>query len=282
MKVKHNKKRNVGLLFAQLSQSVSEAMVEGDVGKADRVLSIIKRHFVPGTELFKEFRLFRAIMVTSVPTDSLASSIISESKLASRGIDTKLLTQQKSSLIKDINYGLEESNFYGRRVPDYKVYATIQTLLSEWRNASPDVAITAKFETELHSHLLKEKKVQDLNELKSTDVNHLVVDIMRKKIEEKFGSHLNNQQLKLLREYVFYDENVETFSQSLSDIKLSTLKALDTFERTCSNEIIKKQIPSVREAVESLSTTVSDDETLSRYLSLMKLTEEITTGDDHE
>ena len=43
MKVKHNKKRNVGLLFAQLSQLVSEAMVEGDVAKANKVLSIVKR-----------------------------------------------------------------------------------------------------------------------------------------------------------------------------------------------------------------------------------------------
>tara|TARA_B100001094_G_C18177116_1_gene798531 strand:+ start:947 stop:1795 length:849 start_codon:yes stop_codon:yes gene_type:complete len=282
MKVKHNKKRNVGLLFAQLSQSVSEAMVEGNVSKANRVLSIIKKHFVPGTELFKEFRLFRAIMVTSVPTGSLASSIIFESKSASRNIDTKLLTQQKSSLIKDINYGLEESNFYGRRVPDYKVYATIQTLLSEWRNSSPDVVITAKFETELHSHLLKEKKLQDLNELKTTDVNHLVVDIMRKKIEEKFGSHLNDQQLKLLREYVFSDNDVSTFVKSLVEIKSSTLNALSSFESSCENQILRKQIPAVKEAVESLSTDTADDETLSRYLTLMKLTEEITTGDDHE
>ena len=33
MKVKHNKKRNVGLLFAQLSQAVSEAMVEETLRK---------------------------------------------------------------------------------------------------------------------------------------------------------------------------------------------------------------------------------------------------------
>ena len=103
MKVKHNKKRNVGLLFAQLSQSVSEAMVEGNVKKANKVLGIVKRHFSPGTELYKEFRLFRAIVAASVPTDSLASSIITEAKRASGKIDTRLLKQQKSALIKVIN-----------------------------------------------------------------------------------------------------------------------------------------------------------------------------------
>ncbi len=282
MKVKHNKKRNVGLLFAQLSQSVSESMVEGDSKKAAKTLSIIKKHFVPGTELFKEFRLFRAIMVTSVPTDSLASSIIQEAKTASKNINTKTLTQQKSSLIKDINYEINESSFYNRRVADYKTFATVQTLLSEWRNKSPDLSVMAKFETELHTHLLKEKNVMDLQELKSTDANHLVVDIMRKKIEEKFGSQLTSSQLSLLKEYVFFDHENNSFSKKLVEIKQGTLSSLDEFTLRCDNEIIKSQIPKVRESVAMLKTDTADDETLSRYLTLMKLTEELTTGDEND
>ena len=282
MKVKHNKKRNVGLLFAQLSQAVSEAMVEGNVKKANNVLSLVKRHFSPGTELFKEFRLFRAIMVTSVPSDSLATSIMSEAKTASRNIDMKLLTQQKSALIKDINYNLNESNFYSRRVGDYKMYATVQTLLGEWRNTSPDVSVVAKFESELHSHLLKEKKLENLEELKTTDVNNLVVDIMRKKLEEKFGSHLSDNQMSLLREYVFFGDDEKGFLSKLSEIKTSTLEALTVFEKDCNSDIIRKQIPHVRESVESLSETTADDENLSRYLTLMKITEELKSeaGDE--
>ena len=222
-------------------------------------------------------------MVTSVPSDSLASSIISEAKNASRNINVKLLQQQKSSLIKDINYNLTESRFYDRRVADYKTYATVQTLLSEWRNGEPDLGVIAKFETELHSHLLKEKVDRDIEELKTTDVNQLVVDIMRKKIEEKFGSHLNASQLSLLREYVFSDDQKSNFLTQLSQVKESTLAALKDFEKNCSNQIISKQIPQVRESVQALSSDKADDETLSRYLALMKLTEELTSGDgDHE
>ena len=281
MKVKHNKKRNVGLLFAQLSQAVSEAMVEGDVKRANRVLSLIKRHYQPGTELFKEFRLFRAIMVTSVPSDSLATSIMSEAKRASKSIDLKTLTQQKSALIKDINYNLSESNFYSRRVSEYKTYATVQTLLSEWRNESPDVSVVAKFESELHSHLVKEKTLQNLEELKTSDVNNLVVDIMRKKIEEKFGSHLNESQLALLRDYVFADEK-SNFLPRLAEVKAEALSALVEFEKECQNEIILSQVPHVRESVAALSEDTADDETLSRYLTLMKITEELKSeaGDE--
>ena len=280
MKVKHNKKRNVGLIFAQLSQSVSEAMVEGNVTKANEILSIVKKHFCPGTELFKEFRLFRAIIATSVPTDALASSIISEAKSASKKIDTRLLKQQKSALIKDINYGINESVFYDRRVTDYKMFATVQTLLSEWRSNEPDIAIIGRFEKELHSHLLKDKQLQDLQELKETDVNHVVVDIMRSKIEEKFGSQLNDSQISLLREYVFSEDNKQDFFQKLCEVKKSILTSLNSFEKVCENKIIRDQIPQVREAINSLPTDTADDETISRYLTLMRLDEELVTGDD--
>lgn len=282
MKVKHNKKRNVGLLFAQLSQSVSESMVEGNIDKANKALSIVKRHFNPGTELFKEFRLFRAIVATSVPSDSLASSIIGEAKAASKKIDTRLLKQQKSALIKDINYNLKEATFYDRKISDYKIFATVQTLLSEWRNESPDILVMSTFEKELHSHLLKEKELQDLNELKETDVNHLVVDIMRNKIEEKFGSQLNEDQISLLREYVFSDENKSVFFNKLKSIKTSMLTSLSDFEVKCENAMLKKQIPVVRESVLSLPVDAASDEIISRYLTLMRLDEELSTGDNED
>lgn len=282
MKVKHNKKRNVGLLFAQLSQSVSEAMVEGDVTRANKVLSIVKKHYAPGTELFKEFRLFRAIIATSVPSDSLASSIITEAKAASKNIDTHVLKQQKSALIKDINYGLNESTFYNRRVADYKMFATVQTLLSEWRSSQPDILVMSTFEKELHSHLLKDKQLQDLQELKESDVNHLVVDIMRNKIEEKFGSHLTESQISLLREYVFSEDDKSGFFRKLTEVKKSMLTSLHNFESSCDNAILAKQIPSVRESIEALPTNTADDETISRYLTLMRLDEELSAKDNED
>ena len=256
-------------------------MVEGDVKKANNTLKVIKRHYTPGSELFKEFRLFRAIMVTSVPSDTLAASIISEAKSASRKINAKALTQQKSALIKDINYNLSESDFYSRRVSDYKTFATVQTLLSEWRRNAPDISVVAKFETELHTHLLKEKKLKNIEEMKSSEVNNLVVDIMRKKLEEKFGAHLSGPQLSLLREYVFSEDDKSAFIAQLTEVKNNALISIEQFEKSCTNEIILGQISNVKEAVHSLSTLKADDETLSRYMTLMKITEELKSGEDN-
>jgi hypothetical protein len=280
MKVKHNKKRNVGLIFAQLSQYISEALVEGKVKKAKNAIDIIQKHFIPGTELFREFRLFRAMMITEVPSPSLASSIITEAKTAARNLDIKLLTQQKSALIKDINYILEENNFYSRRVEDYKEFATVQTLLSQWRSAAPDIVVSTRFESELHSYLLKEKKNVDIASLKTPHANRLVIEIMHNKIEEKFGGSFSQAQIDLLREYVFAQNDTDAFCSKLSSIKSSTLNSLNQYSLMCENKILSDQLDGVRMSVQTLDVEKFDDDSISKYLTLMKLTEELTTGDE--
>lgn len=280
MKVKHNKKRNVGLLFAQLSQYISEALVEGKVNKAKTAIDILQKHFVPGSELFKEFRLFRAMMITEVPASSLASSIISEAKGAARKLDIKVLTQQKSALIKDINYVLGEGNFYSRRVQDYKQFATVQTLLSQWRSTTPDIVVSSKFEGELHSYLLKEKKSEQLEDLRTPQANRLVIEIMHKKIEEKFGDSFSTSQQELLREYVFSENDTKSFRVKLARIKNDTLSSLSDHELICENSVLSKQLDEVKRAVHSLDVESFNDDSISKYLTLMKLTEELTTGDE--
>ena len=280
MKVKHNKKRNVGLIFAQLSQYVSEALVEGDIEKSKKALSILKKHFIPGSELFREFRLFRAMIVTSVPSDSLATSIISEAKSAARNLNTRTLQQEKSLLIKDINYSLPEPGFYNRRVSEYKSFATLQTLLSEWRSDNPDIAVISKFESELHSHLLKEKSFEDINDFRTPDVNNLVVEIMHKKIEEKYGDSLTASQVELLREYVFSNtnENQDAFKKYLFEVKRQVIESVDRFSYTCENDILSEQLSSVKEGIKKLEPEEITDDSISRYLTLIKLTEELTMG----
>jgi len=280
MKVKHNKKRNVGLIFAQLSQYISEALVEGKVQKSKKAIDILQKHFVPGTELFKEFRLFRAMMITEVPSSSLASSIITEAKGAARNLDIKVLTQQKSALIKDINYVLGESTFYNRRVEDYKEFATVQTLLSQWRSPNPDIVVSSKFEGELHSYLLKEKNNKDLVDLKTPQANRLVVEIMHKKIEEKFGASFSQDQIDLLREYVFSENDSDAFRSKLASIKKSTMNSLSEYSLMCENKILTNQLDEVKHSVQSLDIDNFDDDSISKYLTLMKLTEELTTGDE--
>jgi hypothetical protein len=48
----------------------------------------------------------------------------------------------------------------------------------------------------------------------------------------------------------------------------------------CENTILSKQLDEVKSAVDSLNVESFNDDSISKYLTLMKLTEELTTGDE--
>ena len=281
MKVKHNKKRNVGILFSQLSEYISSALVEGREKDAHIALRILKKHFAKGSQLHKEFRLFRALVTTSVPSSSLAVSIISEARSASRNMDVSKLRQEKSALIRDINYKIAEEGFYTRRVDEYKAFATVQTLLNNWRRNETNIDVTTNFETALHEHLLREKAVVNLSSLSTPDVNRLTVQIMQEKLQEKFGQILNEQQSLLLKQYVFsMQSNSKThLLTSMQKMKEQAYSSLKIFNDECSNGVLKEQLTDVKQKINELPTDRVDDSIMSQYLTLMKLVEELVPGD---
>ena len=129
----HNKKRNVGIIYELLLRNISNSLVEDDKQKAAKTLKIIENRFDNSTELYKEFRLFNALAKSTISDSAVAAAILTEAKNAARRCDTYKLSKEKSYLIRDINHTLGDDNFYHRRIPEYKIYATIQTLLNEWR-----------------------------------------------------------------------------------------------------------------------------------------------------
>ena len=130
MSKSHNKKRNTALLYEFLVRTIASALVEGDKKTSSTALKILRRYFKPGTQLYKEFRLFNALVKTTVSSSAVTSSIIAEAKAAAQTADIVALDREKSLLIRSINHALNIDNFYDHPVSEYRTYATIQTLLN--------------------------------------------------------------------------------------------------------------------------------------------------------
>jgi len=266
---KHNKKRNVGIIYEQLLLSMSSAIVENDMTKVEAIKGVIKKHFKQGTELYREFRLFNALVKTTVPSDSLAARILEESMKASRNHDPVRLEREKSLLIKDINYIINESSFYDQKVNAYKSYATIQTLLNNWRGQSPDIAITAEYESKVFGMLREQKSVQELT-----------LRIMQEKFNKKYGSILNEEQSELMRSYIFGDGT--RARKIMGSIKESAERSLNTYKRECGNKVLLEKIDRVESGVKYLDESILDDDQVSRFLLLSKLKDEILESKDAE
>ena len=283
MSKSHNKKRNVGIIYEQLLRTMAHALIADEAEKYRTTLGIIRKHFAPDTQLYREFRLFNALVKTTVDKESLAIRILAEAKTAALGFDRDQLRKEKAALIKDINYSLSDPEFYRQRINEYREYATIQTLLNDWRsNSSTNLSRIADYENKVCNSLLTEKEDVNLSVLKDEDISGLTVKLMTEKFNSRYGQQLNDNQQTLIKEYVFSAERGDTteFKAYLSELKKTLLEDLQVFSKTCSNQILNEKMDRVNGAVLSLDTNIINDDTVSRFLLVSQLKSEIMESED--
>jgi len=273
----HNKKRNVGIIYEQLCRKVSECLIEGNKEQAEIALEILKEHFKKGTELYKEFRLFNSLVKTTVSSDSVATRIIEKAQEAASDHDSSRLNREKSLLIKEINHKIKDDSFYHTRVPEYRTYATIQTLLNNWRSGADDIGQTAEFEQKICEWLTSEKLVENIDTHKTHDVNKLTVKIMRESFNKKYKDELTASQRNLVKNFVFTQQSAthDEITSVLSEQKKSAETLISSYKKSCENTFIKKKIPTIEEAIQTLDPTNHTDDNVAKFLTIMGLCEEL-------
>lgn len=271
---KHNKKRNIGIIYEQIIQFVCKSLMESNNEIAEQGLSIIKEHFKEGTQLNKEYKLFKALSDTKGVSEHLANSIIFEAKKACNHMfNNEKLEREKSSLIKKLNYTFGKGVIFEESVKKYTEYATIQTLLNEWRN--PETAsfdLTTKYEIKLHESLSssrqEEKTITDIPQ-----VDSITYKLMNEIFSKKYSSLLNETQNKILK--LYSTERNEELLESFSNLKIKTEMLLENYILKCDNKILKEKYQKVLNNISQLSDSDLSKENLQKYLTLSKLEEEL-------
>lgn len=284
----HNKKRNVGLLYEFLVSTISRSLVEGNEKVSSQALRIIRRHFKPGTELYKEFRLINALRKTTVSSDAVAASILQEAKTAARSHDFKELDRQKSFLIRDINHLIKDENFYDQQVSEYRFLATVQTLLNDWRSRDADLQRVAQYEDQLVKRLTTEKVAinEQLMSEETPGESRLLMKVMMKKLNEKYSGVLSDEQKSLIRAYAFSTANddPESIKLKLVEVRDTLLDTIKSFESAHpENEYINKKLTEARNQLLTEELTLVDDETVTRFMLYTKLSVELESKEiDHD
>ena len=283
---KHNKRRNAGLLYEFLVRLISKSLVEGDQERSTYALQALKRHFKPGTELYKEFRLLHALMKTEVSSANVASSIIGEAKVAARSHDIEKLEREKSHLIKFINHKLDDGTFWDQPISEYRMLATVQTLINDWRTGvEAPLDRVAQYEDQLTKWLTEARvKPQVHEELAgSPGENRLVFKLMMKKLNEKYGVALTTDQRSVLKEYVFVmstDRDYTSLKKKLQEVKDSTLRSLSAYMGTLpQGTYMWNKLSEARGEIEAETLEEVNDSVITKFMLYMKLVSELETKD---
>jgi hypothetical protein len=235
MPLKHNKKRNIGLVYEFLARYLAEAILDNRDEDIKKTKLLIRKHFNKGTDLYRELKMFRALNESTVSSRDVATKLISRIKESVKDQSQQRLDLEKTSLIHEINSVLKDEKFFDVAIKEYKTFATIQVLLNSWRSCqileSVDVE-SLELEERLIQHLMTNKNSKELNNvLLSSDANSLIVSIMAEKINAKFSKTLNEEQKKIIKFYAVSDnDSLKTILCELKD------RASKTFENILQKE----------------------------------------------
>lgn len=294
LKLQHNKKRNVGLVFEFFSRYIGRAIIEDRDEDIRKAKALIAKHYNNGTDIQKEYLCFKSLFETKVTNKESAIKLMEQIKSKIKLQSQQKLDLEKTSLIHEINQMLPNSErFFNENVKNYKLYATIQILLNEWRNEDL-LSLQETFsggsilqlEDQVLTHLTTLQEVHNLSEekqtlqekMQTTNVDDLIVNIISDKINENFSSSLSEEQKELIKYYVCSAEDSkqqDNLFNLLKETKGYFYGLLETRLNLFSSEEQEK-LKKLKTMMESsmdlslISPTLSE-ETVVFYLGLLEL-----------
>lgn len=268
----HNKKRNIGIIYDQIINFTCLNILEENNNVAEQSLNIVKKYFKENTQLYKEYKLFKALATTSNISDQLASNIIKEARNACNNMfNNEALEKEKSLLIKDLNYSFGKGKIFEQKISNYRIYATIQTLLNEWRKNSNNFDLVTEYEIKLHENLTKKEVIVENKQIQSVDA--LTYNLMREMFSKKYDSLLDDNQKNVLS--LFISDKDAELSDVLSETKSSCLSEINHYFNQCDNNILLEKKNIVLNRINSLKYEDVSKNNIEKFLTIIKLKNEI-------
>jgi hypothetical protein len=276
--VKHNKKRNIGIIYELLLHNISANLVEGKQKDASKTLRIIEKRFNNKTELYKEFRLFNALVKTQASSERVALQILNEAKDAIRRQDRGKLDREKSRLIRDINYIVNDDTFYRRKIDNYRRYGTVHQLFNEWAKFDKsNLKHTLELEEKVLKMLTEQKEETQLTDVDPNLTDKLVVNLMTEKLNQRYNTELNSEQKQIIQNYSLYctADHHSKMREYLIVLKESTISAMQNYKKVTDSDMLSEKIDTVIDKVSNLDTDAINDDLVAKFMTVSHLKTEI-------
>lgn len=294
LKLKHNKKRNVGLITEFISRNMSKSIVLKQDEQLEEAKKIWVKYFSKNTELSKEYRLFAALYETTVKNKETAASLLQIVREHSRKQDAVKLEKEKTALIQEINASKlnEDKSFFDCEVSDYKNLATIQILLNSWRdNNLSEIANVAALEDKLLEHLiagptspseaLNENNQPEVLGTRDEDLDALVVTIMTEKFNRKYENVLTEDQKDIINAYVFSQTDAsqkQKLSALLNEQRMQALSFVEYEIKTTTDARNQAKLKKIKGLLEENNIDHINDDVITFYVHVCKLKNELKEG----
>lgn len=201
--LKHNKKRNVALVYEFLVRHLSANILAEDPQGSKRTLQIIRRNFSVGSMISREKELFDAIRKNRGVSEVMARRILHEVKAGVTKILVPRLNSERDGLVKEINHSFGVDFYSPYRLREYRLLASIGMLLESLRgkrSLSEGVELL-RLEEAIVRYMSSDDSSTPQGPLYEK-MDSLACAMAVSRFKERYGKTLNEGQRRLLGTYI--------------------------------------------------------------------------------
>ena len=282
-KLKHSKYKNTGILFEMLVQKLTSETLTSN---KSITIDIIKKYFLK-SELSKEYKLYESLLKKLPLIESTANIVINTILETSKKLNRGALRREKYNLIKEIrdNYNLDD--FFKIKLPNYKAYAALYSLMEIYNNdnlVNPDAIITNKVTLLeiLTTSKINKKEVKDevIEEFKKydKDLRILTYRILLEKFNDKYDG-FNEKQKSVLKQFITEVDSTpklkEFYNSQITEIKTE----LKNLIKSVDDKVTSIKLNEIVNIISELSKESSiKNEDIVNLLQYYQLIDEIRTA----
>ena len=260
MQVKHSKYKNTGILFELLIRQITTDTLDG---KDSPTTDILKKYFVK-SELGREYKLYETLLKKISLTEAKANIVIGTLTDSSKALNRGVIKRQKYNLISEIQKHYDLNEFFGHKLPNYKVHAAFYTLLeivNSPQTVDHDQTIDNKVTilehltaAQIKPSVVKDDVMDEFNK-SDKDVRFLAYKMVLENFNVKYDV-LHQNQKSILKEYITSVDNTsrlkEFYTSKINEIKEELLelnkKTKNKVTKIKINEIVSIITPPTKNA----------------------------------
>jgi hypothetical protein len=177
--MKHNKQKNVGVLFEILNHAVLTQVAHNNIPKAQKLFSLLRENFVKSTEISKAYKIYSQFLYSEARNVYFASKFVENLiKEYNKTVINRKLDSELGVLMDQIAALGNKKELLKTQIPNYKTLASFHIKLHE-----DEQYITSRDRLTLDENLF----------------DHLIENQEAKRVRERRGE-FDNPSLKSLEE----------------------------------------------------------------------------------
>lgn len=130
--MKHNKQKNVGVLFEVLNHAVLTQVASNNIPKAQKIFSLLRENFVRSTEISKAYKIYSQFLYSEARNVYFASRFVENLiKEYNKTVMPRKLEAELGALMEQIAKVANKKELLKTQIPNYKTLASFYIKLHE-------------------------------------------------------------------------------------------------------------------------------------------------------